>query len=227
MTKTYPNITSKDFPAAPGFYDELERWIAAALHALTNGLPMPDPKPCLVALPYAWAGEEGVALPIRSGRDQPGQTPRIFDTPIALALFLCVTSVKASLRLEAVRNIGESAGQFYPAVNLGRGEGRNFKVARITMDTPAHKITKPLPEGSHYDCRARNLFIARPGDYHQDPYQAGKSRFVTVALSRYDELAAKNLKAMPITRARFERLLRGLLEVHTMREQQRLVLQAA
>ncbi|GAB5509188.1 MAG: hypothetical protein Rhims3KO_05890 [Hyphomicrobiales bacterium] len=225
--KTYSKITAKDFPAAPGFCDALERWIADERHAIANGLSMPDPKPCLIGFPCAWAGEEGVAIPIRSGCNQPGQTPREFDTAIALALFLCTASLKASLCLEPVRKRMEGGGQLYPKLQLGSGEGRNFKVARITKDTPAHKITKPLPDATHYDCRAANLFIARPEDHHQDPYQAGKGRFITVALSRYDDLAAKSLQGMPITRKRFERLLRGLLEVHTMREQQRLTLQAA
>lgn len=223
--KPYTNINATQFPLPENFYDELSRYLEDSNAALLHGYPMPDPKPCLVALPYAWASEDGVAIPIRAGVDLPGLTPRIFDTPIALVLYLIVGTVRASLCLEPVRKDQPGGGQFYPKLQMGSGEGRNFKVGRITLNTPEGKVSRTGPD--HYDCRARNLFIAKPEDHHRDPYQAGHYQLVVRALERFDELVQSGRFTPAISRERFKFMIEALLKVHVLQEQRRLALQPA
>lgn len=223
--KTYTNINATQFPLPNSFYDELNRYLEDANISLLFGQPMPDPKPCLVGLPYTWASEDGVAIPIRAGVELPGLTPRIFDTPIALVLFLIVGTVRASLCLEPVRKDQPGGGELYSKLQMGSGKGRNFKVGRITLNTPEGKVSRTGP--NHYDCRARNLFIAKPEDHHREPYQAGHHKLVVRALERFDELPERVGIVPPISRERFKFMIEALLKVHVLQEHGRLALQPA
>lgn len=222
---SYRYINAKQFPLSPSFYDELTRYIEDANISLIFNEPMPDPKPCLDGLPYAWASEDGVAISLRSGVDMPGLTPRIFDTPIALVLFLIVGTVHASLGFDPVRKDQPGGGQLYPRIQMGKGLGRNFKVGRITLNTPTRMNSRTGAD--HYDCRARNLFIAKPEDHHRDPYQAGHHMLVVRALERFDEFYERGTFEPPISRQKFKSLIEDLLKIHVLQERGRSALQPA
>ena len=218
--RNYTFINEKSFPTSDAELDAIERWLHAERNALASNQPMPDLMPSLQSWPIAYAGPDGVGIILRNEKNRPGKTPRIFDPAIALALRWTVANLGGALGLEAVRRDTETGGQLYPRITLGKGRGRNFKVARITKDVPEGKVARPTGS-NHYDCRAQSLRIARPQEDHRDPYQNGKTRFIAVTLFRYADLEAMPGKAPRIERDRFERVLRGLLEVHSEREQLR------
>lgn len=222
--QSYNKLNTKHFKPSPSFYDDVEVWLEAERLALTIGAPMPSPRQALEAFPVIETRPESVTMRLKSTDHVVGSSPREFDSSLAILAAFSITVLDAQLAFNPVRKDHAGGGQTYLKFSFKGVEGGSFSYLRLAKDTPVDKHTKFI--GDYHDCRASNLRFADPEGHHKDPTLNGKGRFITMVLARYD-LGLSEGEQLPIPRDRFERIVRGLLEVHTLREQKRQLLQAA
>lgn len=222
---TYKNINARKFPPTPTFFEDLSAWIKAAHMASSYGFPMPSPARCVSRMPVEAIAEDSFSLRLRAVGDEPGQTPRWFDTPLGLLVPLTVYTVGASFGINPVDRTETGRSQFYPKWSFPGVEGGSFSFARLANDTPKGKRTRSI-EG-FYDWRSRNLVTADLEYEHKFSTLNGRQDFRQVALARYDRHVDALGRTAPINRQTYAELIDGLLEVQALRERLRLSLQAA
>jgi hypothetical protein len=223
---THTMIRSKFFPEPPTLIEDIEQWLVDEEKALNAGLASPLSNKLTQGWPVddARTDSETVALFIRQGGTQAGQTSRLFDPAIVAYLRMAVL-VGSLLRIEELEGENPTGRLFYPTLQMGTGNGRNLKVTRIVTDAPRKKHVRLI--AGYHDFRARNLRLGRPGFGHREGHLEGNTMAIANALALFDEkLESNSGSSLGLDRNHFERLIRQSLELAWRRETQRLQTEA-